>query len=56
VKLKQVLRRARLELRRDRAAAMRCPGCAKRNVIVVDDRGKARCANCGHEPAIDLLK
>jgi len=55
-RVKQMFRRVRLELRRARAAALRCPGCAQRNVIVVTNDGRARCMLCGHRPAIDLLK
>lgn len=54
-RLKQALRRVRLEVRRARAAAMRCPGCAHRNVIAIDDDGFVRCTHCGHKLSADLF-
>ena len=54
-RIKQALRKMRLEIRRARAAAMRCPGCAHRNVIAIDDYGVARCTYCGYKPSADLF-
>lgn len=47
------LRRMRREVEADRAAAMRCPGCARRNVIAIKN-GRATCVNCGHFVPRDL--
>ena len=41
------------EVEATRAAALRCPGCGKRNVIVVKG-GRATCGNCGHFVPRDL--
>ena len=55
-RLRRMFRRVQLEILRVRAAALRCPDCAHRNVIAIDDRGQAYCTHCGHRPFIDLLK
>jgi transposase len=47
------LRTMRREVESHRAAALRCPGCGKRNTIGVK-HGRATCSSCGHFVPRDL--
>ena len=48
-----MLRKMTREAEANRAAALRCPGCSQRNVIVIK-KGRATCGNCGHFVPRDL--
>jgi ribosomal protein L37AE/L43A len=41
------------EVEANRVAALRCPGCSRRNVIAIK-KGRATCDNCGHFVPRDL--
>jgi ribosomal protein L37AE/L43A len=48
-------RKLHREAVRNRLAALRCPGCARRNVLTLVN-GNGVCSNCGHRVARDLYE